>query len=175
MYLHRRHSNTQRQVWLSLCGVSWCSMFCAKTYTGLGKETLGGHTHTKNLVHTRNQEKGEVTLQETDTVSPVSVQSLRRRCGLAWPTSGSGTLSASVPAWDLLKEVPLSSLPPRKFGLRPNNREGTLTHSSNENLIKHFLSTAPPVRTRPSFPQSQSLSVGSFHKPLILYFRRKIE
>ena len=23
-YLHRRHSNTQRQVWLSLCGVSWC-------------------------------------------------------------------------------------------------------------------------------------------------------
>ena len=24
-YLHRRHSNTQRQVWLSLCGVSWCA------------------------------------------------------------------------------------------------------------------------------------------------------
>ena len=22
-YLHRRHRNTQRQVWLSLCGVSW--------------------------------------------------------------------------------------------------------------------------------------------------------
>ena len=24
-YLCRRHSNTQRQVWLSLCGVSWCA------------------------------------------------------------------------------------------------------------------------------------------------------
>ena len=24
-YLQRRHSNTQRQVWLSLCGVSWCA------------------------------------------------------------------------------------------------------------------------------------------------------
>ena len=24
-YLHRRCSNTQRQVWLSLCGVSWCA------------------------------------------------------------------------------------------------------------------------------------------------------
>ena len=25
LYLHRRHSNTQRQVWLSLCGDSWCT------------------------------------------------------------------------------------------------------------------------------------------------------
>ena len=49
-------------------------MFCAKTYTGLGKETLGGHTHTKNLVHTRNQGKGEVTLQEPDPDLPMSVQ-----------------------------------------------------------------------------------------------------
>ena len=24
-YLRRGHSNTQRQVWLSLCGVSWCA------------------------------------------------------------------------------------------------------------------------------------------------------
>ena len=24
-YLHRRHSNTQRQVWLSLCRFSWCT------------------------------------------------------------------------------------------------------------------------------------------------------
>ena len=23
--LHRRHSNTQKQVWFSLCGVSWCT------------------------------------------------------------------------------------------------------------------------------------------------------
>ena len=25
LYLWKRHSNTQRQVWLSLCGVSWCA------------------------------------------------------------------------------------------------------------------------------------------------------
>ena len=25
LFFHRRHSNTQRQVWLSLCGVSWCA------------------------------------------------------------------------------------------------------------------------------------------------------
>ena len=24
-YLYRRHSDTQRQVWLSLCGLSWCA------------------------------------------------------------------------------------------------------------------------------------------------------
>ena len=29
-FLHRRHSNAQRRVWLSLCGTSasWCALFC---------------------------------------------------------------------------------------------------------------------------------------------------
>ena len=31
---------------------------------------------------------------------------------------------------------------------------------------------APPIRTRPSFPLSQSLPLGSFHKPLILLHQR---
>ena len=35
-----------------------------KIYTGLGKQTLGGHK--QNLVHTRTLEKGAVTSQETD-------------------------------------------------------------------------------------------------------------
>ena len=39
---------------------------------GLGKQTLGGHK--QNLVHTRTQEKGAVTPQETDPDMPVSVQ-----------------------------------------------------------------------------------------------------
>ena len=34
------------------------------------------------------------------------------------------------------------------------------------------LSTALPIRTRPSFPLSQSLPSGSFHKPLILIHQR---
>ena len=40
--------------------------------TGLGKQTLGGHK--QNLVHTRSQEKGAVTRQETEPDLPVSVQ-----------------------------------------------------------------------------------------------------
>ena len=43
-----------------------------KIYTGLGKQTLGGHK--QNLVHTRTLEKGAVTSQETDPNLPVSVQ-----------------------------------------------------------------------------------------------------
>ena len=46
--------------------------FDYKTPTGLGKQTLGGHK--KNLVHTRTQERGAVTPQETEPGLPVSVQ-----------------------------------------------------------------------------------------------------
>ena len=53
-----------------------------------------------------------------------------------------------------------------------NNREGTQPHPSTENWIKDSLSMAPPIRTRPSFPLSQSLPLGSFHKPLILLHQR---
>ena len=41
-----------------------------------------------------------------------------------------------------------------------------------ENWIKYLLSMAPPIRTRPSFPFSQSLPSRSFHKPLILIHQR---
>ena len=43
---------------------------------------------------------------------------------------------------------------------------------STENWIKDLLSMALPIRTRPSFPVSQSLPSGSFHKPLILLYQR---
>ena len=46
--------------------------FYYRTYTRLGKQTLGGHK--QNLVCTRTQEKGAVTPQETDPDLPVSVQ-----------------------------------------------------------------------------------------------------
>ena len=39
-----------------------------RTYTGLGKQTLGGQK--QSLVCTRTQEKGAVTLQETDPDLP---------------------------------------------------------------------------------------------------------
>ena len=46
--------------------------FDYRTSAGLGKQTLGGHK--QNLVHTRTQEKGAVTPQETKPDLPVSVQ-----------------------------------------------------------------------------------------------------
>ena len=39
-------------------------------------------------------------------------------------------------------------------------------------LCFDLLSMAPPIRTRPSFPLSQSLPSGNFHKPLILPYQR---
>ena len=51
----------------------WRSVeFDYRTYTGLGKQTLGGHK--QNLVHTRTREKGEVTPQDTEPDLPVRVQ-----------------------------------------------------------------------------------------------------
>ena len=49
-----------------------------------------------------------------------------------------------------------------------HDREGTQSCPSTENWLKDLLSMAPPIRTSPSFPHSQSLWSGSFHKPLIL-------
>ena len=57
--------------------------FDYRTYTGLEKQTLGGHK--QNLVCTRTQEKGAVTPQETDPDFPVSVQASLAE---AWVGSG---------------------------------------------------------------------------------------
>ena len=46
--------------------------FDYRTYTGLGNQTLGGPK--ENLVHTRAQEEGAVTPQETDPDLPETVQ-----------------------------------------------------------------------------------------------------
>ena len=54
-----------------------------RTYTGLGKQTLEGHR--QNIVHTRTQEKGAVSPQETDPDLPVSVQESPAE---AWVSSG---------------------------------------------------------------------------------------
>ena len=72
-------------------------------------------------------------------------------------------------AWDLSKEVAITST---VVWSQVNNRERTQLHPSTENWIKDLLSMALPIRTRPSFPLSQSLLSGSFHKPLILLHQR---
>ena len=45
-------------------GCHWPQHRATRTYTGLGKQTLGGHK--QNLVHNRTQEKGAATPQEID-------------------------------------------------------------------------------------------------------------
>ena len=95
-----------------------------------------------------------------------------RGMGWQWPATGLGELSGAVRAWNIWRRSPLSSLPPPQFGLRWNNREGTQPCPSTENWIKDVLSMAPPIRTRPSFPLSQSLPSGSVPKPLILLHQR---
>ena len=57
--------------------------FDYRTYTGLRKQTLGGNR--QNLVHTRTQEKGAVTPEETDPDLPVSVQESLEE---AWVSGG---------------------------------------------------------------------------------------
>ena len=53
-----------------------------------------------------------------------------------------------------------------------NSRGGTQLNPSTENCIKDLLSMAPTIRTRPSFPLSQSPPSGSLHKPLIFLHQR---
>ena len=80
--------------------------FDYRTYTGLGKQTLGGHK--QNLVCTRTQEKGVVTPQDTDPDFLVSVQESPAEAWVGGDLlQGHGTecSSAAVCAWDLLKEV----------------------------------------------------------------------
>ena len=66
----------------------------ARTYTGLEKQTLGGHK--QSLVHTRTQEKGAVTPQETESNLPVNVRESPSRPGSTLACHGvRGTGSSS--------------------------------------------------------------------------------
>ena len=53
-----------------------------------------------------------MTPQETDLDLPGSAQESLVEAWVAEAAAGSGALSAAVPLWGLLKESPLSSLPP---------------------------------------------------------------
>ena len=74
-----------------------------------------------------------------------------------WPAAGLEALSVAVNAWDVLKEVTLSSLPPPEFGPQVNNREGTQLHPSAGHWIEDLLSTAETYQNQTQFsPQSVS-------------------
>ena len=92
--------------------------------------------------------------------------------GRWWPAAGLGAGTVAVHAWDLLREVTIIFITSTIVWTQVNKREGTQLHPSTENWIKDLLSMALPIRTRPSFPLSQSITSGSFHKPLILLHQR---
>ena len=77
-----------------MAAITICSDFGAQENKG----------HKQNLVHTRTQEKGAVTPQETDPDTPMSPGVSSRGVGQQWPAAGLGALSIAVCAWDLLKE-----------------------------------------------------------------------
>ena len=91
-----------------------------------------------------------------------------RGVGQQYTAAGSEALSAAVPAWDLWKEVAIIFITSTLVGSQVKQQGGKQPRPSTENWIKPLLGMVPPIRTRPSFPPSQSLPTGSFHKLLIL-------
>ena len=89
--------------------------------------------------------------------------------GWWWPAAGLGALSVAVHAGDLLMEVTIIFISSTIGWPQVNSREGTQLHPSTEIWINNLPSMALPIRTRPSFPLSQSLSSGRLHNPLILH------
>ena len=77
--------------------------------------------------------------------------------GWWWPTAGLGALSVAVHAWDLLRVVTIVFITSTIVCPQVNSREGTQLHPSTEIWINDLLSMALPIRTRPSFPLSQSV------------------
>ena len=142
-----------------------------RTYTRLEKQTLGGHK--QNLVGTRTQEKGAMTLQETDPDLGVSVQSLWQRCVsvvACCRVGGTECSSACKGSFEGGRHY-LHYLHHSLVSDQTTGREHRAAHQQ-KNWINDLLSMAPPIRTRPSFLLSQSLPSGRFHKPLILIHQR---
>ena len=94
--------------------------------------------------------------------------------GVGWQCTAArlGALSAAVPAWDLWKEVAIIFITSTLVLSQVKQQGGKQPRPSTENWIKPLLGMVPPIRTRPSFPPSQSLPTGSFHKLLILLCQR---
>ena len=118
------------------------------------------------------QEKAAVTPQETDPDLPMSVQESPEE---AWVSGGPlqvGGTECSSTSMESFDEVTITFITSTIVWSQVNSKEGTHLLPSTENWIKDLLSMAPPIRTRPSFPLSQSLPSGSFPKPLILLHQR---
>ena len=92
--------------------------------------------------------------------------------GQQWPAAGLEALREAVHAPDLLKELAIILITSTILWPQVKQQRENTAQSTAENLIKALLSMALPIRTRPSFPISQFLPSGSFHKPLNLIPQR---
>ena len=142
----------------------------ARTYTRLGKQTLEGHK--QKLVCTRTHEKGAVTPKETDQTCPAVSRSLQQRHGSVVACCSVGGTECSSVCMGPFEEGPIVFITSTIVWPQVKNREGTQLYPSIENEIKDLLNMPPPIRIRPSFPLSESLPPGSFHKPLIFLHQR---
>ena len=82
----------------------------ARTYTRLGKQTLGGHK--QNILHPRTYEKEAVTPKETNPDLPGGSRSLQCKLGLAVACCRVKGIKCSNVHWTFWGRLPLSSLPP---------------------------------------------------------------
>ena len=82
-----------------------------------------------------------------------------------------GALSTAVHDWDLLK-VTIIIITSNIVWPQVKKQGQNTAPPIKDNWIKYLLSKAPPIRTRLSFPLSQSLPSASFHKPLIFLHQR---
>ena len=91
--------------------------------------------------------------------------------GLRWPAAGSGTLCSSACLGHF--EGGHHYLNYLHHNLASGQQQGvTQPGPSIEDWIKDLLSIALLIRTKHSFPLSQSLPSGNFHKLLILIHQR---
>ena len=122
----------------------------------------------RNFVCTGTQEKGAVTPQVTDPVLTIRVQKSSRKVrvnsDLLWVGVTAVHSSACMGPYEEVTIIFITST----IVWPQVKQQETQPCPSTENWIKDLLSMALPIRTRPSFPLSQSLPSGSFHKPLIL-------
>ena len=138
------------------------------TYTGLGKQMLEGTNKTLYAPGPRRKEQGPHKRPDL----PASVQESRAE---TW--AGSGLLQARGTECGSECRGPFEGGRHYLHYLHHSLVSGQTTGReqpcpSIENWIKDLLSMIPLIRTSPSFPHSQSLPSGSFHKPLILISQR---
>ena len=126
------------------------------------EQTLGGHK--ENLVHQDPGERSSDPTRDWPRLARECLGVSSGGMGQWWPAAGLGALSVAVCAQDILKAVAIIFITSTMVWPQVNKKEETQPHPSTETWIKDLLSMALTIRTRPSFPLSQSLPSGNFHK-----------